>query len=316
MTTTITRSVYRCNTCTAERHRRNARCTFCGGYGTLRYIGTEEVTRAPKQGMLTAADLDDSALDRIATGIAGLDEVLGEHEDRGVARGAAIICAGQPGIGKTTVWVQAMLRLADRGLPCVFGSAEMSGPAAKRYMQRLGPWNRISSRNVYVHTAGDLEGLLAMARAVEPVLLVVDSFQRHVSTTVDARHGGPTQLAHISKELIGYAHTSNAIVAIISQVTAEGDPRGGRDKQHDVDVVMGLERCEEGGDLIEVHCEKNRTGRSDLKRMMRMTSKGLIDCEGDEDGEEDEEKTRGGARRRQGARRAAQWDELWVEGAN
>jgi DNA repair protein RadA/Sms len=242
------------------------RCSACGGWGTIEETSR---TRTPAAGSSTAVPLcgaGDPPVDRVATGFADLDRVLGG----GLVPGSVVLLAGEPGIGKSTLVLQLVGRLAAAGHGCLVVSGEESRAQVAARARRLGAVHE----GVRFAPGRDLEQVLATASAEEPFLLAVDSVQTLRDTAGTQLPGGPAQVRLCTDALVGLAKARGIAVVLTGHVTKDGDLAGPRTLEHAVDVVLGFDGDPRSG-LRMVSAAKNRFGAEGETAWFEMRSDGL-----------------------------------------
>lgn len=234
---------------------------------------------------LPLADVTSSDAPRIPTAIGELDRVLGG----GVVPGSAVLLGGDPGIGKSTLLLQAAACMADAGRRILYVSSEESAQQVKLRAERVIPpatggreasagqvTGGRRSEHLYVLSETNLGRIAEQARRVRPDLLVVDSVQMLWSSSVDAAPGSVTQLRRACLELVWLAKASNVAVAMVGHVTKEGELAGPKLLEHLVDVVLQFE-----GDRHHAHrvvrAIKNRFGSTQEIGIFEMTGSGLAE---------------------------------------
>ncbi len=280
------------------------KCPDCGTWDSLEKFTPPTDEPAPPQAMGAAAQWlargDDPSADgaaaaaagavpldevstretpRIATGVAELDRVLGG----GIVPGSAVLFGGDPGIGKSTLLLQAAARLADVGRRVLYVSSEESAQQVKLRAERVidvddGADRERSARskNLYVLSETNITRIAEQARRVQPELLVIDSIQMLWSSGVEAAPGSVTQLRRACLELVWLAKASNMCVALVGHVTKEGELAGPKLLEHLVDVVLQFEGDRHHAYRV-VRPIKNRFGSTQEIGLFEMTGAGLIE---------------------------------------
>jgi DNA repair protein RadA/Sms len=203
---------------------------------------------------------------RIATGIEGLDRVLGG----GLVPGSLALLAGEPGIGKSTLLLQVAAAMARDGGTVVYVTGEES---AEQVALRA---NRIDGLEPQLLLLAETscEPVLAQLEDLEPRMVVVDSVQTAVLDEVDAVAGSVSQVRQVAARYQHYAKTRGVPVLLVGHVTKEGMIAGPKLLEHLVDVVMSLEG-EPGHDLRALRAGKNRFGTVAELALYSMTGRGL-----------------------------------------
>lgn len=203
---------------------------------------------------------------RLRTGLKELDRVLGG----GIARSSAILVAGAPGIGKSTLLLQAGLSVNTRG-PVLYVSAEES---ARHIRLRA---DRVATANGQLQVLEDrsLQAVLGLAHRVEPSLIIVDSLQMLVDEDLSNPVGSPSQLKACCDALCDWARAGDRAVLMIAHVTKEGLIAGPKQVEHMVDTVIHFEDTQD--EYRFIRATKNRYGDTGEIGLLRMTETGLQD---------------------------------------
>jgi DNA repair protein RadA/Sms len=207
-----------------------------------------------------------SALERVPVPIAELDRVLGG----GLVPGSLVLIGGDPGIGKSTLVLQAAAALSKDQGPVLYVSAEESSHQLGLRAERLG----ITTDKVLVLSAVDLEEILATADSVRPSLLIVDSIQTVSVDEITSAAGSVSQVRECTSRLMQWAKPRGVPVFIIGHVTKEGAIAGPRVLEHMVDAVLYLEG-ERNGQYRVLRAVKNRFGSTDEVGDFEMAEVGL-----------------------------------------
>ncbi len=228
-------------------------------------------------GAVPLEDVSTSELPRVATGVDELDRVLGG----GFVPGSAILLGGDPGIGKSTLLLQAAARLADAGRRVLYVSSEESAHQVKLRAERVigedaRPASGLRAKHLFVLSETNLAKIAEQARRVQPELLVVDSIQMLWSSGVEAAPGSITQLRRACLELVWLAKASHMTVAVVGHVTKDGELAGPKLLEHLVDVVLQFEGDRHHSYRV-VRPIKNRFGSTQEIGLFEMTGGGLIE---------------------------------------
>lgn len=214
---------------------------------------------------------------RLPTGIAEFDRVLGGAEGaRGLVPGSAVLIGGAPGIGKSTLLLQAAAALADRSTRVLYVSSEESEEQVRLRATRLplGPGVR---DNLFILADTNLARIVEQARRTTPAVLVIDSIQMVYKGDLDAPAGSLTQLRRCCADLVFLAKASGMAVVMVGHVTKEGALAGPRLLEHLVDVVVAFE-----GDRYHAHrivrAIKNRFGTTMELGIFEMGGAGLVEA--------------------------------------
>jgi DNA repair protein RadA/Sms len=203
---------------------------------------------------------------RVATGIPGLDRVLGG----GLVPASVILLAGEPGIGKSTLLLHLLSCLSEAGRACVLVSGEESHAQVAARSRRLG----VAGDAVAFAPGRDLAAVLATARGHSPFLLAVDSIQSVRDPSASQMPGGVAQVRNCTDALVGMAKEEGIAVVMTGHVTKDGDLAGPRALEHAVDVVLMFEGDARSG-LRVLSGGKNRFGAEGESAWFEMDVSGL-----------------------------------------
>jgi len=270
-----TRIEFVCQNCGTAHPRWSGKCDGCGEWNTLVESGPDTGIasgpgRAPRKGRIVEKEtLDGESKDepRISTTVGELDRVTGG----GFVRGSAILLGGDPGIGKSTLLMQASAVLANAGHGVYYISGEEAVAQVRLRAQRLGcaqaPVSMISETNV--------ENIITTLEAEKRVaLVVVDSIQTLWTDMVESAPGTVSQVRSSAQAMIRFAKRSGATVVLVGHVTKDGQIAGPRVVEHMVDAVVYFEG--EGGHNFRIlRTVKNRFGPTDEIGVFEMSDRGL-----------------------------------------
>jgi len=207
-----------------------------------------------------------AATDRLRVPITELDRVLGG----GLVPGSLVLLGGDPGIGKSTLVLQAATSLATANAPVLYVSGEESVQQIKLRADRLG----VNAEKLFVLSETDLDRILAAAEKMNPGLLIVDSIQTVYADEITSAAGSVSQVRECTARLIQWAKPRQIPVLIVGHVTKEGTIAGPRVLEHMVDAVLYLE-----GDRYHqyriLRAVKNRFGSTDEVGVFEMADAGL-----------------------------------------
>lgn len=266
-----------CQNCGAVTARWVGRCDGCGEWNTIIEDDDGGVGGAPAAVSVSArrgrvvplVSLAGEAKEapRIVSGIGELDRVTGG----GFVRGSALLVGGDPGIGKSTLLIQAAAKLAEAGHRVVYVSGEEAIGQVRLRAERLG----LSAAPVALAAETSVEDILAtLAAGPVPALVVIDSIQTLWTELADSAPGTVTQVRTSAQALIRWAKASGASVVLVGHVTKDGQIAGPRVVEHMVDAVLYFEG--DGSQRFRVlRSVKNRFGATDEIGVFEMSTAGL-----------------------------------------
>lgn len=207
----------------------------------------------------------------VATGIGELDRVLGG----GLVAGSVTVLGGEPGVGKSTLVLQALASLAAQGRSSLLIAAEESGEQVRRRAERLGA----AVDGCYLLATTDLDVVLSAAGQLEPSVLVVDSIQAVSDSACGSQAGSPSQVRECAGRLVRYAKSLGVATLLVGHVTKDGGLAGPRTLEHLVDTVLSFDG-DRHQSLRLLSASKHRygpTGELGLFEMTEMGLSGLVD---------------------------------------
>jgi len=266
---------YVCQACGAVTARWSGKCASCGEWNSIIEEQTPSGSRAliaikgGKGRLATFETLAAATIDspRLPTGMAELDRVLGG----GLVAGSAVLVGGDPGIGKSTLLLQAAAKLAETGARVVYLSGEEAPAQVRMRAMRLG----LAHAPVALGTETNLANIVAtLGSTVPPVLVIIDSVQTLWSESVEAAPGTITQLRGCASALISHAKGSGSTVVLVGHVTKDGQIAGPKVIEHMVDTVLYFEGLS-GHQFRVLRAVKNRFGPTDEIGVFEMRHDGL-----------------------------------------
>ena len=269
------RTAYVCNQCGAEYSKWQGQCDSCGAWNTLSEFVVESA-KAPVQRragyagdesprIVTLTDVATQAEARTKVGIGELDRVLGG----GLVDGSVVLVGGDPGIGKSTLLLQAIGALGDR-LKTLYVTGEESLAQIASRSQRLGL--RLDTLRCLAETC--VERIVENAQKDTPRVLVIDSIQTIWSELLTAAPGSVSQVRESAARLVRFAKETGTSIFLVGHVTKEGGIAGPRVLEHMVDAVLYFEG-ETGSRFRILRAFKNRFGAVNELGVFAMGDKGL-----------------------------------------
>jgi DNA repair protein RadA/Sms len=265
-----------CQACGGVTSRWQGQCGDCAEWNTLveeapviatAFAAKHDLRRGGRAIDLVGLDADVALPDRIATGIAEFDRTLGG----GLVPGSATLIGGDPGIGKSTLLIQAAARLANEGRPVVYLSGEEAADQVRLRARRLG----LGAAPVQLAAATSVRDILAtLDGGRPPALLVIDSIQTMHSDMIEGAPGTVSQVRASAQELIRYAKDTGCALVLVGHVTKDGAIAGPRVLEHMVDTVLSFEG-ERSHQYRILRAIKNRFGGTDEIGVFAMAEKGL-----------------------------------------
>lgn len=221
------------------------------------------------------SEVEPLEVERIATGIDEFDRTLGG----GVVPGSAVLIGGDPGIGKSTLLLQAFSALASRGERVLYASSEESAQQVKLRAGRICPQpDARRDENLFLLAETSVARITNEARRVHARLVAIDSIQLVQRHDADALPGSMTQLRRCCLELVQFAKATQAAVLIVGHVTKEGDLAGPKLLEHLVDVVLSFEGDRHHAYRL-VRAVKNRFGSTHEIGIFEMSGEGLLEVD-------------------------------------
>jgi DNA repair protein RadA/Sms len=264
-------ATFTCTACGSVHRKWAGKCDACGAWNTI--IEEAPLSSGPKslgaKGRtipLTDLSTEEAPPPRAASGMDELDRVLGG----GLVPASAILVGGDPGIGKSTLLLQATASFARRGLKCMYISGEEAAAQVRMRAQRLG----LSDAPVALGAETALRDILTTLDAERPHLAVIDSIQTMWLDTVDSAPGSVSQVRAAAHELVTFAKRRGVAVILVGHVTKDGQIAGPRVVEHMVDTVLYFEG-ERGHQFRILRAVKNRFGPADEIGVFEMTGDGL-----------------------------------------
>ena len=267
------KSVYVCGGCGHRETKWLGRCPACQEWNSL--VEEFAETEAPRpsstgvavgEGPQPITDVVEISGTRMAVGIGELDRVLGG----GFVAGSAVLLGGDPGVGKSTLLIQALAGLAGNGR-VLYATGEESVAQTAMRARRVG-----AARDAIALVAEtDVEKIVAHAHAARPAILAVDSIQTVYTPALDSIPGSLAQVRECASRLVQFAKTTGTPVVIVGHVTKDGGLAGPKTLEHLVDVVLQLEG--DGGPYRILRAHKNRFGSTQEIGVFEMAGAGMAE---------------------------------------
>lgn len=264
---------FRCTQCGAVSSQWAGQCTACGSWNSLEAVSSaapESSGRgargyAGENRIRMLKDVGDESEVRIDSGFLELDRVLGG----GIVTGSVVLLGGDPGIGKSTLLLQLLIRMQSRQR-MVYVTGEESLQQVRMRAQRLG--EKDAALGVVAET--EVESILALLEQEPPALLVIDSIQTLYTRELSSAPGSVAQLRECCALLVRFAKQRNVAIFLVGHVTKEGVIAGPRVLEHMVDTVLYFE-ADPGGRLRMIRAAKNRFGAVNEIGFFAMADSGL-----------------------------------------
>jgi DNA repair protein RadA/Sms len=280
-------AAFRCSECGWQAPKWVGRCGECQAWGTVAEAAVPRLVRAGIRaaaygggaggagrlggGPVSTAAMPIGQVDAAhaaarPTGLDELDRVLGG----GLVPGAVLLLAGEPGVGKSTLLLEAGALVAAEG-PVLYITGEESAAQVRLRADRLGAIHE----SLYLAAETDLDAVISHVEAVTPRLLIIDSVQTIAAGDVDGVVGGVTQVREVAAALIAVAKQRGMSTILVGHVTKDGSVAGPRTLEHLVDVVLHFEG-DRHSRLRMVRAVKNRYGPTDEVGCFDLGEYGLI----------------------------------------
>jgi len=267
-----TLTAYTCSSCGHQSPKWMGRCTECGEWNTL----VEEVVRAApgrrtavlRAEVLPLSEVPADRANRIPTGLGELDRVLGG----GLVPGSLVLVGGEPGVGKSSLLLQALGAIGAAGMRALLVSGEESPAQVRLRAERLIP----AALDVPVLAETSLDAVLATLEARRPQACVVDSVQTLHADTLSGAPGSVGQVREVAGAIMRVAKAAGTAVLLVGHVTKEGALAGPRVLEHLVDCVLQFEG-ERERTYRTLRALKNRFGSVDETGVFEMRDAGLVE---------------------------------------
>ncbi|MBR5560260.1 MAG: DNA repair protein RadA [Clostridia bacterium] len=275
------KTIYLCSACGYETPRWMGKCPGCGSWNTMeeqapqaaaQTVRAKELKQRPGTGAkaMRLDEIPEENAARASTGIGELDRVLGG----GVVEGSLMLVGGDPGIGKSTLLLQASEYLANAGARVLYISGEESARQIKMRARRLG----VGSENLLILSENAMDAAEKRWEEIQPDYMIIDSIQTMYRPDMSSAPGSVSQVRECASLLMRMAKTTGCAVFLVGHVTKEGAIAGPRILEHMVDVVLYFEGDRQHEYRI-LRAVKNRFGSVNELGLFEMHEKGMVPVE-------------------------------------
>jgi len=271
-TKAMTRSPgHRCSECGWSTVKWVGRCGECQAWGTVSEIGAvrTKTTAAVMvdRPAIRIGEVDARQAEARTTGVSEFDRVLGG----GLVRGAVVLVAGEPGIGKSTLVLDVAARAARQDQTVLYVTGEESASQVRMRAERI----EAMAKNLFLAAETDLATVLGQIHQIMPDLVVIDSVQTIASGEVEGAAGNVSQIREVASSLIQLAKSRGISILLVGHVTKDGSIAGPRVLEHSVDVVIQFEG-DRHSRLRLVRAVKNRYGPTDEVGCFDLSDVGIV----------------------------------------
>jgi DNA repair protein RadA/Sms len=266
------KNIYSCQECGAQYPKWSGQCAGCGKWNTVVEESVQTTSNPRYQGYATGkpsitsmAEVTLQEEERTPSGLQELDRVLGG----GLIVGSAVLIGGDPGIGKSTLLLQAVCNLSQH-MKVLYVTGEESLQQVTLRARRLG----LPEKNLLLLADTQVEHILKLAQQEKPRILVVDSIQTMHTDIMQSAPGSVSQVLESAAQLVSYAKKTETTLFLVGHVTKEGTLAGPRVLEHMVDTVLYFEG-EQDSRYRVIRAVKNRFGAVNELGIFAMTDKGL-----------------------------------------
>ncbi len=270
------KSLYVCSECGYKSPKWLGKCPLCNSWNTMEEEEDTTVTLANNRQSVRCAshamrvsEMTKNEYLRSPTGYKELDRVLGG----GIVEGSVVLLSGEPGIGKSTILMQASATVSST-TPVLYVSGEESLGQLKMRADRLG----VKEGELYFFTETDVQRIMTECERIKPKILIVDSVQTLFSDKVTSAPGSLSQVRECALSFIAKAKNDGVSVILVGHVTKDGGISGPKILEHMVDAVLYFEG-ERSQQYRIIRAIKNRYGSTNEIGVFEMTDKGLCEVE-------------------------------------
>jgi DNA repair protein RadA/Sms len=262
---------FACTECGWRSSKWVGRCQECQTWGSVVEVNAPKKLSLTPTGVSAPAspisEISTSAAIAQASGISELDRVLGG----GLTPGSAILLAGEPGVGKSTLLLEVAAACAKQNQIALYVSGEESAAQVRIRASRIGA----IAETLYLATETELGAVISQIDQVKPNILIIDSIQTITATSVEGIVGGVVQVREVASALIRIAKDRNITTILVGHVTKDGNVAGPRLLEHLVDVVLNFEGDPKSR-LRFLRSIKNRFGACDEVGCFDMKETGIV----------------------------------------
>lgn len=263
--------VYTCSNCDAQFPKWSGRCSECGAWSSLKEDTLDQqtvkknVVKAAAVATVDLSQIKSEQFDRLATGLAEFDRVLGG----GIVPGSLVLLGGEPGIGKSTLIAQIAAGTKN-AKPTIYASGEESASQVRDRFARLG----IDFKKIGFLNEINVEKIVATIEQAKPELAIIDSIQTVYSSSVESEAGSVSQIRASTAKFLELAKKHDIAIILIGHITKDGSLAGPKTLEHIVDTVAYLE-TETAHDYRILRTTKNRFGSTGELGVFEMTGAGF-----------------------------------------
>jgi len=269
-------TVFVCQNCGNQARKWLGQCPDCGEWNSFveerfrpspQAVGGGVVAHFRSTAPVPYRTIESQDDARISSGINEFDRVLGG----GIVAGSLVLIGGAPGIGKSTIVIQAADNLASAGAKVLYISGEESERQIKMRGERLG----VDAEHLFLLCETNLQAIVAETDALRPDLVIVDSIQTVFSEKIESAPGSVSQVREVATQLMMFAKATGTPVFLTGHVTKEGSIAGPKTLEHIVDTVIYFEGDRHHNHRI-IRATKNRFGAANEIGVFEMTGSGLV----------------------------------------